>query len=347
MAFSPDGKSLAVAFADGHASLIANPLHGDAGARPLSTPEPITALAWSDEGTLFASLSTGGLVRWDRGSEAAPAMSAIRLTAPASRIVASRDGNVVYAVSNAGTLTVFDWRTSSKEEHRVGANDTLTAFSVHHGGHVAATGNGAGLVSLWQLPGGEKLGEVSMEEAVTALDFNPRGRSVLSDELLVAGDRHGNLHVFDVATQVAGKRGDMPAIQLPTVAGGIAGITFTGNGKCIAVVGTSGELMLKEVNSWNTLTAVQGDDADGALALAVGSEHFYATAGTGGDVRVLESALCADKNDLCALAASLPLRALAPEERRRFVAGQRESDTEEPLPPRCVALVNNVLGGQR
>ena len=64
-------------------------------------------------------------------------------------------------------------------------------------------------------------------------------------------------------------------------------------------------------------------------------------------MRVLESALCADKNDLCALAASLPLRALAPEERRRFVAGQRESDTEEPLPPRCVALVNNVLGGQR
>ena len=345
MAFSPDGKLLALAFTDGRAAVWPGVPSDKPELRPLDAPDGVSSLAWADNGALFAASRTGALLRWDSAGIAAAA-SSMQLPGAATRMVADPSGSLLYAALANGSVAAIDWRKGGKQESRIGSQGGLAAFAVHRTGRLVAVGTAQGLITLWQFPGGQKLGEVRLREGVTALDFNPRGRSVLSDELLAASDRHGNLHIFDVATQAAGKPGGLPGIQLPTVPGGIASVAFTGNGKCLMVAGEAGELMLKEVNSWNTLRVVD-DSAGGVTTAATGAARHYAIADETGHVRIVESALCADKDDLCAFAAALPLRPLTPEERRRFVAGQRESDNEEPLPPRCQALVDAVLGGQR
>ena len=345
MAFSPDGKSLAVAFTDGRAALLPLVRQNKAELLPLAAPEGVGSLAWVDKSTLLAATATGALLRWDNPGGAPPAVAG-HLPGPATQIVADPAGRLLYESLSNGGVAAIDWRKNVGVESRIEGRSAPTAFAVHRSGGLVATGNAEGLLALWRFPGGEKLGEIRLQEGVTALDFNPRGRSVLSDEMLAAGDRHGNLHVFDVAAQAAGKPGALPQIHLPTVAGGISSVAFTGNGKCLVVAGNNGELFLREVNSWNALR-VENAGVGGITGAVVGANRQYAMADDAGGIHVFELALCADKNELCAFAAALPLRPLTPEERRRFVAGQRESDNEEPLPPRCQALVDSVLGGQR
>lgn len=346
LAFSSDAHTLALLGDDGNVSLLGISSGSDARRLRVTPSKHVTAFAWQAGDSLLGATDSGELLHWqDLNAEARRLpIAGLQGAAP---MAADDNGRVVIAALPGGLVGIANLSTPGARTTAFATNQaTITALALHRAANLAVTGGDDGSIMLWDLSQQAKLAEFRLEESITALAFNPRGRSVFAEELLAASDSHGNLHVFDVSAQVQGQRAAMPRIQLPTVAGGIAGLAFTGNGKCLAVTGRNGELILKEVNSWNTLRTITSEPATITLS-AVGGSKRYALLDDANRVNVHESALCADKNDLCAFAEQQLRRPLTPEERRRFIPGSRASDDEDALPPHCAALVDRLLQGRR
>ncbi|MBA2689554.1 MAG: toll/interleukin-1 receptor domain-containing protein [Burkholderiales bacterium] len=344
-AFSSDGQRLALLLADGGVTI-----HDTVNASKsitLALPSgQITALTWAKDGSLIVASNTGLIMRL--GDFAQPAVVIARLSNAARFILLSSDEKTLVAADESALVRVNLDTPTAAPTSVVRVPESISGVALHRGGKLAATGADNGVIVLWDLARQAKLAEFQLEEAVTGLAFNPGGRSVLSEELLAASDQHGNLHVFDVSAMVNGHAAALPGIQLPTVIGGIGGLAFTANGKCLAVAGRNGELALKEVNSWNTLSIIKADEEDAFGSISTGGSLRYAVTEEDRQVRVFDAALCADKNELCALAETLLPRAVTPEERLRFIPGAREAnDDDDALPPRCQALVDRLLEAKR
>jgi WD40 repeat protein/serine/threonine protein kinase len=182
LAFSPDGQSIAGACGDGVIK-IWNSKTGKVIQRLDTHSGPVFSVAFHPHGKHLASCGRDRHVKvWDLTTQEivfdGPS-SAVHNTGTAYAVAFSADGRLL-AVGNAGTVTVWDWR-SRRIRHSFGDHDKraiTVAFSRY--GRRLASGGWSGKLSLWDPEaGGEPLctfpDSRQARHPVAALAFSPDG----------------------------------------------------------------------------------------------------------------------------------------------------------------------------
>jgi hypothetical protein len=345
IALSQDGSTVLLATHDGPLSLrrtdngeLVSTLH------PAISGDAL-AIAWSPRKAVAAVDSTGRIYFWPEPRAQGTVLN-VSESAKARQLAFAFDGERFAAGYDDGAITLHDANTGQVATRMQAHTTPVSALAFHHGGRVFASGSADGLVRLWSTASGQQLAELKFNGSITALAFNPQGKTVLSSELLAIADALGQLRVADVAPVLQ----DQVATTLPSIplqeGEPIVAAQFTGNGKCLLVGTQRGDLALRQINAWQTLAQLSDGSDPIVAAAAGGSSHYVALLANGKGI-LYDTAICASADDLCALGGKVAKRDLTADERLRFVPGKQASSDDEPLPPGCQVLVDKVLGGRR
>jgi WD40 repeat protein len=229
LAFTAGGKQLEVA----DASAVGTWNLTDQGritARPLASPAPGNAVAFSPNGALVAVGSADGNVRlWDAATqqEIGPPMSSDVM--PVAAVAFSPDGTLVAAGSVDGNVQL--WNTATQQEAGsalAAGGSAVDALAFSPDGKLLATGGQDGTARLWDVPSGGQVGAtMATGEAVSALAFGAGGTTLASAE------SDGATELWNVTTQAQ----TGAALSMPGAAGvsalavsPAAGLLATGNG---------------------------------------------------------------------------------------------------------------------
>ncbi len=233
IAFSPDGKTLAVS-----ESVLqpARPVPGsivmiDLPSRQVKTRlrahlGAVRALAFSRDGHLLASAGGDRSIRlWD--VNAGPALRATWLgpwppgpvrdrimihVDPVEAVAITPDGKTVATATGGPIVTL--WNTSTHEARRLrDPSGPCRAVAVSPDGHMLATGGDGKVVTLWDLGSGQVRATLAGHEGpITCVAFARDGKT------LASGSRDSSVTLWDVATrQGAGHSG--PAYKRSHVCG--------------------------------------------------------------------------------------------------------------------------------
>jgi WD40 repeat protein len=247
LAYSPDGRRLAVASHDGTVVQwdvatgrpIGKPLGGAHNADAL-TPQWIMSVAYSPQGTQIAAGSgSGELTIWD--ADTGRKITSANFGVPVRSLAYSPDGALLAAgfEDNAGTVAVFPLGTSKPPRlFRVGDDVFSVAFSPD--GKLLAAGDESGDIDVWNLadPRAAPL-YLSGGDAAQDLAFSPGGK------LLACACGSAGIRLWPVrGTETAGKTlGQGPYAY---------GVAFSRDGKTLASAGDDGYVRL-----WNLATLGQ------------------------------------------------------------------------------------------
>jgi WD40 repeat protein len=193
LALSQDGKTVAVAAADG-LQLWATAT-GQRIGRPLAAAGPPTAVAFGPDGTTLATADGDGTVRlWDVATqqEQGPALAVGTGT---TALAFSPDGTTLATADGDGTVRLWDVAT----QQQIGAPMTAGAQPVHAvafspDGTTLATADGDGTVRLWDVATQQQIGApmTAGAQPVHAVAFGPGGAT-----LVTADD--GTVRTWDVS----------------------------------------------------------------------------------------------------------------------------------------------------
>jgi WD40 repeat protein len=245
VAFSPDGKRLAIADNSSNGSSTVrlwNPATGQAAGSPLPIGAfgVVTGLAFSPDGKLLAAADIKGTVRlWNPAtSQAAGSAPPVGIDGSVHGLAFSPDGKVLATANDNGTVRLWDPATGRP------AGSTLTADAHLSGGALAfspdgkllATTNDNGTVRLWDPATGQRVGSPVLDDTgvpggVNTLAFSP------DNNLLATADRDGAVRLWDPTSgQPIGS--PLPAdIGAP---GGAVVLAFSPDGKLLATAGHDG-----------------------------------------------------------------------------------------------------------
>jgi WD40 repeat protein/serine/threonine protein kinase len=236
LAFSPDGRRLLTACADGTAQLwdIAT---GARLAVAMKHRGTVRAVAFSPDGRLAATAGDDGTLRlWDavtgaRAGDPGPH------GAPISAVCFSPDGARVATASRAGAPCLWDGATGrpiggpAPWPGEPGASILSMAF--HPDGNRLAVADDDGLVGFWDVAVGTPIGRAARREApACALAFGPDGRTLLG------GCRDGRARLWD-----AGDGSLMTELPHAAVAA-VGCVAFAPDGRSIATAGDDGTARL-------------------------------------------------------------------------------------------------------
>ena len=251
VAFSPDGKLLAAAQANGYVRLW-NPVTGQAVGAPLlasTSPQSyVGGVAFSPDGTLLATAGDDGTVRlWNPATGQPVGAPLLASTGPGSYVngvAFSPDGTLLASADGDGTVRL--WNPSTRQP--VGAplpadprgNVAAVAFSPD--GKLLATAGTDGTVRLWNPSTGQPVGGPLpvVTSGVNGVAFSPDGT------LLATADTDGTVRLWNPST---GRPVGVPLLASTGRGGGVGGLAFSPDGKLLATAGDDGT-----VRTWNPAT---------------------------------------------------------------------------------------------
>ena len=233
LAFSPDGKILAVTNCAGRIELLnattlapVSVVHGSSCVREV---------AFSPDGRTLAAAETDGRVSlWDIAEPARPGRpSVITVGDPVRRVAFSPAGTALAAADVNGSIWL--WNVAQPARPRplwsasIGGSQNSVAFSPD-GATLAAGGSGS-VISLRRVSTGRVIGHRLTGDggAIIEIAFNPSGRT------LAAGDSAGRIDLWDGAKR--------PIASYRSGWSSVCGVAFTQDGATL-VAATGGRILV-------------------------------------------------------------------------------------------------------
>ena len=306
VAFSPHGRLLAAAYADGYVRLWSTAakqalyvLAADTG-----PGGGVNGVAFSPDGTLLATADADGTVRlWNPATGhpvGAPMQAATGY--PVNGVAFSPDGTLLATADADGTVRLWNPATG----HPVGAPmQAATGYPVNGvafspDGTLLATADGDGSVSLWNPVTGHAIGALLGDPGrggrVNGVAFSPDGT------LLAAAGEHGTVRVWSLA---AGRPPRDPPATITVAGSGVNGVAFSPDGTLLATADADGTVQVWSLGGEEVGVPLPADPGRGGRVNGVAFSPdgtLLATADAEGTVRTWQwslfahprAALCAD-----------------------------------------------------
>ena len=178
--FSADGKFLVSASED--KTIQIREIKSGKIVLRIDTSESVAAVALSPDGKIIAGASYMGVSLWDAktGKEIRkPEDSPLNNFYGATSVAFSPDGELIAAGNEGEDNEVVVCETKTGEEsYRLAKAKSPIAFN--KSGTRLATASGDDLIKIWDVESGEKLRTIEGAGKVSALRFNPNGRTIVS-----------------------------------------------------------------------------------------------------------------------------------------------------------------------
>jgi WD40 repeat protein len=289
VAFSADGKTLAIGGLDGIIRLWDAATQQEIGAPMSSDANPVDAVAFSPDGALLASANTDGNVQlWDTATQqpAGPALTGAG-SAEVNALAFSPDGTALATGSQDGTARLWQVATGGQVGATMATGYPVSALTFGEGGTTLAIAESNGLTEMWdtatQTQSGAALA-VPGSASVSALAFSPG-----TADALATGASNGTIRLWSPVTFY---QSSAPLIMdsqyLAPATSGRASAVLSANGGVLATVGSRGTVRVWDLTARRPLgvplsnqaavTAMALSPEGGTVAVAADGVRFYAAA---------------------------------------------------------------------
>ncbi len=236
LAYSPDGKQLAVA--DGSYLLVLDaatrlPLRG---ATQVDPNYYIESLAYSPDGSRIALASKREIELLDVSTGKQVGSQLLGPRGSALSVAFGADGHSMAAGSSSGDVEVYDLQNEPLTARVPAGTASVSAIAFSPDGKVLASAGAGGVIRLWNTTTWQIIGQTATDGgAVPPLAFSPDGKVLAS----VGGDKL--IHLWDAAT------GRQIGVPLDPKGGAVWCLAFSPDGKWLAAGGVEDLLTIWDV----------------------------------------------------------------------------------------------------